>query len=463
MDAEDDELYSGYDDDAGAGAAAAASPAFTGAESASPGAPPSTGGGMAAPGTAGGRVGTAMGSDGMARPMTSNRGAGFSSAPRAKFDPLGGPGRSALAANGPSSLLPRKGKASPEEAARDMERRVHALLEDSAAAHARGEQQQALEKALEARKRERALTKFRDANSVADYGGPELTFAAEFQVAAMYAANRLWQEALDGYTALLKNKQQPQGARLRINIGNVYFEQGKLPPAIKAYRMALDTLPASAGPQRARLLRNIGLAFVRMGQYADAAAAYEAAVGAQAEHQAAYHLVLCCYALGDMEGMRAAFSCLVSSPELPPEADGGSNSDDSDGDDEHAGGHARGRGRGRGGAGAAGAGPRGGADRLREEERRRRALVQERVLTAAQLVAERMDRDGPAAAQQGGGGGSGGGGGFDWCVEQLRASGHPLLAAEVALSKAGRFLAARDVAGATAVFKAFENKESSLR
>jgi hypothetical protein len=33
------------------------------------------------------------------------------------------------------------------------------------------------------------------------------------QVAAMYAANRLWQEALDGYTALLKNKQQPQGAR----------------------------------------------------------------------------------------------------------------------------------------------------------------------------------------------------------------------------------------------------------
>jgi intraflagellar transport protein 88 len=74
--------------------------------------------------------------------MTSNRGAGFSSAPRAKFDPLGGPGRSALAANGPSSLLPRKGKASPEEAARDMERRVHALLEDSAAAHARGEQQQ---------------------------------------------------------------------------------------------------------------------------------------------------------------------------------------------------------------------------------------------------------------------------------------------------------------------------------
>lgn len=73
--------------------------------------------------------------------------------------------------------------------------------------------------------------------------------------------------------------------RLRINIGNVYFEQARFPPAIKAYRMALDALPASAGPQRARLLRNIGLAFVRMGQYADAAAAYDSALGAQAEHQ----------------------------------------------------------------------------------------------------------------------------------------------------------------------------------
>jgi hypothetical protein len=29
----------------------------------------------------------------------------------------------------------------------------------------------------------------------------------------MYAANKLWQEALDGYNALVRNKQLPQGAR----------------------------------------------------------------------------------------------------------------------------------------------------------------------------------------------------------------------------------------------------------
>jgi hypothetical protein len=72
--------------------------------------------------------------------MTSNRGAGFSSAPRTagKFDPLG-VGRSALAPA--SGLLAQKGEASPEQVARDMEKRVHALLEESAAAHGRGEQQ----------------------------------------------------------------------------------------------------------------------------------------------------------------------------------------------------------------------------------------------------------------------------------------------------------------------------------
>lgn len=71
---------------------------------------------------------------------------------------------------------------------------------------------------------------------------------------------------------------------LRVNIGNVHFEQGRMPPAIKAYRMALDALPPSAGRQRGALLRNIGLAFVRMGQYADAASAYEAALAAAPEH-----------------------------------------------------------------------------------------------------------------------------------------------------------------------------------
>jgi intraflagellar transport protein 88 len=68
-------------------------------------------------------------------------------------------------------------------------------------------------------------------------------------------------------------------------MGNVYFEQGKFPSAIKMYRMALDALPPSAAYQRSRLMNNIGLAFVQLGQYADAVSTFESALDMAPDHQ----------------------------------------------------------------------------------------------------------------------------------------------------------------------------------
>lgn len=71
------------------------------------------------------------------RPMTSNRGAGFTSAPNRKFDPLSRSGGGALGANG--GMLAKKADATAEEQAKDMERKVHALLEESAALAVKGD------------------------------------------------------------------------------------------------------------------------------------------------------------------------------------------------------------------------------------------------------------------------------------------------------------------------------------
>lgn len=68
-------------------------------------------------------------------------------------------------------------------------------------------------------------------------------------------------------------------------MGNVHFEQGKYPSAIKMYRMALDALPPAAAYQRSRLMTNIGLAFVQLGQYADAASTFESALDTAPDHQ----------------------------------------------------------------------------------------------------------------------------------------------------------------------------------
>jgi hypothetical protein len=64
-----------------------------------------------------------------------------------------------------------------------------------------------LEKALEARKKERSLAKFRSSAGQADSHPPELAFAVDVQLASCYAANKLWTESLDLYSTLVKNSK----------------------------------------------------------------------------------------------------------------------------------------------------------------------------------------------------------------------------------------------------------------
>ena len=54
--------------------------------------------------------------------------------------------------------------------------------------------------------------------------------------------------------AIVRNKQFPHAGRLRVNMGNIYFEQKKYTTAIKMYRMALDQIPGTA--KEVRYLRS---------------------------------------------------------------------------------------------------------------------------------------------------------------------------------------------------------------
>ena len=59
-----------------------------------------------------------------------------------------------------------------------------------------------LEKAMEAKKRERALTKFRETNNLSDQVNVDLTYAVDFNLAVCYHANKDYQEALDHFTGV---------------------------------------------------------------------------------------------------------------------------------------------------------------------------------------------------------------------------------------------------------------------
>lgn len=72
--------------------------------------------------------------------MTSNKGAGFSSAPNRKFDPMSknGPGGGG-GGGGALNNLQRKSDANVEEQTKELERKVHQLLELSASLCADGD------------------------------------------------------------------------------------------------------------------------------------------------------------------------------------------------------------------------------------------------------------------------------------------------------------------------------------
>eukprot|EP00899_Mesostigma_viride_P015499 jgi/Mesvir1/23950/Mv10720-RA.2 len=384
--------------------------------------------GAAAPGRLGTalRMGTAAigtaqgvpGDDTLARPMTSVKAAGYSSMPQKmgrNFDPLN------QAAKGAAPPLQKKSEATPEEQCREVERKVNTLLEESAAAGVKGDFTTAVEKAKEAGKRERLLCKQREQAGLGDQNNIDLTYAVCFNLAHQYHRAQLYTEALNAYTAIIKNKAFSQPGRLRVNMGNVYYEQKKYPQAIKMYRMALDQVPATAKDVRYRIIRNIGNAFVRLGQYQDAVQSYENIMEGSPDFQSGFNLVVCYVALGDKEKVKRSFMRLLTiedkenaDDELLEEDDKTEVSDD-----------------------------------LRKEMRARKAKNQWYITTAAMLIAPIIEKN-PVD-------------GFATVMDALNSQRYVDIANEVEMAKAISFLKNKDFDNAISVFKGFERKEASLK
>ncbi|EFJ48487.1 hypothetical protein VOLCADRAFT_101916 [Volvox carteri f. nagariensis] len=432
--AEDDDLYGGYDEQSNplAGSGGAAFKAL-GSDAPPPGTammgPPGTAMKSFVPGTAM-RGGTAMQDPSMARPMTSNRGAGFTSAPNKKFDPLNRSMGTTLGSTGGATILAtRKGDVTPEEQARNLEKTVHELLEKSAADCVKGDMNSALEHAMEAKKNERKLCRFRQQQNMAEQINPELMYAIDFNLAHMYHMNRNYSEALNLYQAIVRNKDYPQSGWLRVNMGNIYLEQKKYPTAIKMYRMALDQIAATAKEVRFKIMRNIGIAFVKLGQYPDALQSFATVMDNVPDHQTGYNLVMCNYALSDREGMKTAFQKLLKVS--PPQEMDDDDDDVLNDEDEMQAVVAD--------------------DGLKEELRKRNSAITRLIVKAAQLISEKVDRA------------NGFEGGFQWCCEQLREAGYTKLANEVELAKATRFMGQKQFDKAVSVFKEFEKKEPRVK
>jgi intraflagellar transport protein 88 len=374
-----------------------------------------------------------------ARPMTSNRAAGYTAA-NAKanangvFDPL----NQGDVASKMAKPLEKKLELSPEEKLREMEREIHRLVEQSAITREAGNLRDALEKGKEAGKKERQLCRLREQQNLLDQLNVDLTYAVCLNLAIQHQANDNDNEALTIYTQIVKNKQYPFSGRFRVNMGNIYFKQEKWTGAIKMYRMALDQIPNDVQAIRFKIMRNIGHAFFKMHQFTDAIDAYENLLMHGAQHldfMTGFNLILCYYALSDKDKMKSGFTKLLNIEQVGLEDFDEEEMDLMESPSAKENEAARTLAEG--------------DDALREDIKKRQRQAARFIVNAANLIAPVMEKTAVL--------------GFDWLIDSLNHHGFPRIASELEISKASYFLRYKEFDKAIEVLKKFEKKEESLK
>lgn len=370
---------------------------------------------------------TALSSSTLARPTTGMRPVGYTSEAGRQYDPFLNQ-RQALKK---TITLDVKKPEQPEEKYKGLETKILYILEESILESTSTKDpnlSSALNKAKEASSLDRTLLRLRDQNGDSSYHNFDITFAVLFNLANIYAKSKMYVEALNTYAMMTKNKMFPNVNRLKINMGNIYFQLGHFSKAIKMYRMALDQVPSNQKELRLKISHNIGILFIKMGQYSDAAASFEFIMSERADLKSGLHLILCYYALGDIEKMKRGFQHLLDVP-IDMNDDHRVSSLMSNPSQQYV------------------------IDLMKNDkfaiyENRQKHLAKKNVLMSANLISgiiEETFNDG-----------------YTWCVEMIKSSNFAVLANELELNKAIMYLKQHDVHQAIETLKYYEKKEPAI-
>lgn len=199
----------------------------------------------------------------------------------------------------------------PDVVFKRLEKEINNLLDKSAEAKLAQNLTAALNFAKEAVGKEKKLRNLKEDAGLADQINIDLTYAACVNLGIQYQANGMFQEALNTYSLVVRNKDYPHSGRLRVNMGNIYYSQAKFSSAIKMYRMALDQMQNIGKHMKFQIMRNIANCFVKMGQYNDAVESFESIMQGEPDHKVAFNLILCYYALGENEKMKKTYTQLL--------------------------------------------------------------------------------------------------------------------------------------------------------
>ncbi|PAA49320.1 hypothetical protein BOX15_Mlig014944g2 [Macrostomum lignano] len=362
-----------------------------------------------------------------ARPMTAVRAAGFTRNAR----------KGSAGDIRPAPPLEAKADNSPEEKIRALEKEVVQLVEESCLALSRGEKGAALQKAKEAAKKEKDLLRKREDLSSTDQANMDLTYMVLFNLANQYQANDMYQEALNAYQAIVKNKMFAHAGRLKVNMGNIYFRQKQFAKAIKFYRMALDQIPNTHKSLRIKIMQNIGIAFIKMGQVHDAITSFEHIMQEQPDFKTGFNLLLCYYTINERNMMKMAFTKMLSVDLKLGDPDRYTLAPNSDRQTELIQEVIR-------------------NDDLRKVEMEREQDAERRIKMAAKIIAPVIEETFSD--------------GYDWCIDQVKSSAFLNIGHDLEIDKAMMFLKQRDFhqgeeslhRKAIESLKSFEKKDTRL-
>ncbi|CCD74417.1 Intraflagellar transport protein 88 homolog [Caenorhabditis elegans] len=345
-----------------------------------------------------------------ARPMTAVRGAGYTSF-----------ANKVQAAERPLST--ENSGENGEEKCRQMENKVMEMLRESMLASEKKKFKEALDKAKEAGRRERAVVKHREQQGLVEMMNLDLTFTVLFNLAQQYEANDMTNEALNTYEIIVRNKMFPNSGRLKVNIGNIHFRKREFTKALKYYRMALDQVPSIQKDTRIKILNNIGVTFVRMGSYDDAISTFDHCVEENPNFITALNLILVAFCIQDAEKMREAFVKMIDIPGFPDD-DYMKEKDDDD----------------------VLLNQTLNSDMLKNWEKRNKSDAEKAIITAVKIISPVIAPDYAI--------------GYEWCLESLKQSVHAPLAIELEMTKAGELMKNGDIEGAIEVLKVFNSQDS---
>ena len=163
----------------------------------------------------------------------------------------------------------------------------------------------ALEKAKEAVKRDSTLQKHMESHSLLPEQLRDLSFTSWFHLAIVYEKNSMYQESIEAYSYLLRQKiSLACVGRIRINIGNIHYLKHDYTEAITMYRMALDQTPRENVVLIKRIYKSIANSFFRLGKLRDAIRNYETSSNSTTDVKTSFNLLLCYVKVGDEKKSR---------------------------------------------------------------------------------------------------------------------------------------------------------------